>query len=289
MKPFTTLISVEELAARLDDCVVADCRHDLFKPAQGADDYAVGHIPGASFVSLDRDLAGPKGDGRSGRHPLPDPTLLRARLQSLGLSDGRQLVVYDADTGGFAGRLWWLARWLGHEGVAVLDGGFRAWRAAGYPVTAEVPVGQALGTLSANPPLATGVTARELLDDQPRRERLVIDARAPERWRGDTEPLDPVGGHIPGHCSSTCDPTGASNRPRYCARNSRHSSRAEIPPRWCTAVAPVSAPATTCLPWSTRASPAQASIRDHGASGARTLHAPLPGAPKLAEAPGRRR
>lgn len=105
MKPFTSLISVEELAARLDDCVVADCRHDLFKPAQGADDYAAGHIPGASFVSLDRDLAGPKGDGRSGRHPLPDPDLLRARLQSLGLSDGRQLVVYDADTGGFAGGL----------------------------------------------------------------------------------------------------------------------------------------------------------------------------------------
>jgi thiosulfate/3-mercaptopyruvate sulfurtransferase len=198
MKPFTTLISVEELAARLDDCVVADCRHDLFKPAQGADDYAVGHIPGASFVSLDRDLAGPKGDGRSGRHPLPDPDLLRAHLQSLGLSDGRQLVVYDADTGGFAGRLWWLARWLGHETVAVLDGGFRAWRAAGYPVTAEMPARKALGTLSARPPLATRVTVQELLNDQPRRERLVIDARAPERWRGDTEPLDPVGGHIPG-------------------------------------------------------------------------------------------
>jgi thiosulfate/3-mercaptopyruvate sulfurtransferase len=198
MKPFTTLISVEELAARLDDCVVADCRHDLFKPAQGADDYAVGHIPGASFVSLDRDLAGPKGDGRSGRHPLPDPDLLRAHLQSLGLSDGRQLVVYDADTGGFAGRLWWLARWLGHETVAVLDGGFRAWRAAGYPVTAEMPARKALGTLSARSPLATRVTVQELLNDQPRRERLVIDARAPERWRGDTEPLDPVGGHIPG-------------------------------------------------------------------------------------------
>jgi thiosulfate/3-mercaptopyruvate sulfurtransferase len=178
--------------------VVADCRHDLFKPAQGADDYAVGHIPGASFVSLDRDLAGPKGDGRSGRHPLPDPDLLRAHLQSLGLSDGRQLVVYDADTGGFAGRLWWLARWLGHEAVAVLDGGFRAWRAAGYPVTAEMPARKALGTLSARSPLATRVTVQELLNDQPRRERLVIDARAPERWRGDTEPLDPVGGHIPG-------------------------------------------------------------------------------------------
>jgi thiosulfate/3-mercaptopyruvate sulfurtransferase len=198
MKPFTTLISVEELAARLDDCVVADCRHDLFKPAQGEADYAAGHIPGASFVSLDRDLAGPKGDGRSGRHPLPDPDLLRAHLQSLGLSDGRQLVVYDADTGGFAGRLWWLARWLGHEAVAVLDGGFRAWRAAGYPVTAEMPARKALGTLSARPPLATRVTVQELLNDQPRRERLVIDARAPERWRGDTEPLDPVGGHIPG-------------------------------------------------------------------------------------------
>ena len=198
MKPFTTLISVEELAARLDDCVVADCRHDLFKPAQGEADYAAGHIPGASFVSLDRDLAGPKGDGRSGRHPLPDPDLLRAHLQSLGLSDGRQLVVYDADTGGFAGRLWWLARWLGHEAVAVLDGGFRAWRAAGYPVTAEMPARKALGTLSARSPLATRVTVQELLNDQPRRERLVIDARAPERWRGDTEPLDPVGGHIPG-------------------------------------------------------------------------------------------
>jgi thiosulfate/3-mercaptopyruvate sulfurtransferase len=198
MKPFTTLISVEELAARLDDCVVADCRHDLFKPAQGEADYAAGHIPGASFVSLDRDLAGPKGDGRSGRHPLPDPDLLRAHLQSLGLSDGRQLVVYDADTGGFAGRLWWLARWLGHETVAVLDGGFRAWRAAGYPVTAEMPARKALGTLSARSPLATRVTVQELLNDQPRRERLVIDARAPERWRGDTEPLDPVGGHIPG-------------------------------------------------------------------------------------------
>ena len=198
MKPFTTLISVEELAARLDDCVVADCRHDLFKPAQGEADYAAGHIPGASFVSLDRDLAGPKGDGRSGRHPLPDPDLLRARLQFLGLSDGRQLVVYDADTGGFAGRLWWLARWLGHETVAVLDGGFRAWRAAGYPVTAEMPARKALGTLSARSPLATRVTVQELLNDQPRRERLVIDARAPERWRGDTEPLDPVGGHIPG-------------------------------------------------------------------------------------------
>lgn len=198
MKPFTTLISVEELAARLDDCVVADCRHDLFKPAQGEADYAAGHIPGASFVSLDRDLAGPKGDGRSGRHPLPDPDLLRAHLQSLGLSDGRQLVVYDADTGGFAGRLWWLARWLGHEAVAVLDGGFRAWRAAGYPVTAEMPARKTLGTLSARSPLATRVTVQELLNDQPRRERLVIDARAPERWRGDTEPLDPVGGHIPG-------------------------------------------------------------------------------------------
>ena len=198
MKPFTTLISVEELAARLDDCVVADCRHDLFKPAQGEADYAAGHIPGASFVSLDRDLAGPKGDGRSGRHPLPDPDLLRAHLQSLGLSDGRQLVVYDADTGGFAGRLWWLARWLGHEAVAVHDGGFRAWRAAGYPVTAEMPARKALGTLSARSPLATRVTVQELLNDQPRRERLVIDARAPERWRGDTEPLDPVGGHIPG-------------------------------------------------------------------------------------------
>lgn len=198
MNAFTTLISVEELAARLDHCVVADCRHDLFKPNQGAEDYAVGHIPGASFISLDRDLAGPKGDGRSGRHPLPDPATLRARLESLGLSDGRQLVVYDTDTGGFAGRLWWLARWIGHEAVAVLDGGLRAWREAGYPVTADPPPARPRGTLSGGTSHASFVTAAQLMADQPRREKLIIDARAPERWRGDTEPLDPVGGHIPG-------------------------------------------------------------------------------------------
>ncbi len=198
MNMFSSLISADELAARLDECVVVDCRHDLFKPEKGADDYATEHLPGAFFLSLDRDLAGPKGDGRSGRHPLPDPATLRARLESIGLSDGRQLVVYDADTGGFAGRLWWLARWIGHEAVAVLDGGLRAWREAGYPLTAEVPVPRARGTLSAKPAQASFVTAAQLLADQPKRERLIIDARAPERWRGDTEPLDPVGGHIPG-------------------------------------------------------------------------------------------
>lgn len=198
MKPFTTLISADELAARIDDCVIVDCRHDLFQPAKGATDYAASHLPGAVFLSIDHDLAGPKGDGRSGRHPLPDPATLRARLESIGLSDDRQLVVYDADTGSFAGRLWWLARWIGHQAVAVLDGGFRAWREAGYPLSADVPAPRAGGSLSERPALASSLGAADLLADLPHRRRLVIDARAPERWRGDTEPLDPVGGHIPG-------------------------------------------------------------------------------------------
>jgi thiosulfate/3-mercaptopyruvate sulfurtransferase len=195
---FTTLISAEELASRLDHCVVVDCRHDLFQPSKGQADYALAHLPGAFFLSLDHDLAGPKGSGQSGRHPLPDRSTLRGRLESLGLSDSTQLVVYDADTGSFAGRLWWLARWLGHEAVAVLDGGLRAWREAGFPVSSEAPAAPARGSLSDRSALEHPVTVDTLMADQAKRELLVVDARAPERWRGDTEPLDPVGGHIPG-------------------------------------------------------------------------------------------
>lgn len=196
--PFTTLISAEELAARLDACVVVDCRHDLFAPAKGAADYAESHLPGAFFLSLDHDLAGPKGDGRSGRHPLPDPATLRARLESIGLTDARQLVVYDADNASFAGRLWWLARWIGHEAVAVLDGGLRAWREAGFPLSSETRPPPVPGRLSVRAPLERAASVGMLMADQSARSLRIIDARAPERWRGDTEPLDPVAGHIPG-------------------------------------------------------------------------------------------
>ncbi len=194
--PWTTLLSADELAARLDHCLVVDCRHDLADPDSGPAAWAAGHLPGAFFLHQDLDLAGPK-TGRNGRHPLPDRETLRRRLASIGLSDGRQLVAYDDAGTAFAARLWWLARWLGHREVAVLDGGIQAWRAAGYPLGRETPVARS-GTLTPGEPLVASVDAGTILADLGRGQRLLLDARSPERYRGEVEPLDPVAGHIPG-------------------------------------------------------------------------------------------
>lgn len=199
MSAFTTLIDVQDLAMQLDRCVVVDCRNDLFDRSRGRALYEEAHIPGAAFLSTDDDLASPKGDGRRGRHPLPDRDALRLKLEALGLSSGQQLVVYDADNGGFAARLWWLARWLGHGEVAVLDGGYRAWVAAGFPIekgphATRKPAGQ----MSDRAPIDTPVAVDDIVAALGSPSMLVIDARAGERYRGETEPLDPVAGHIPG-------------------------------------------------------------------------------------------
>ena len=194
----TTLIDAETLATSLDDCVIVDCRHDLMDPTAGPRGYAEGHIPRAWFMHQDTDLAGPK-NGRNGRHPLPDRESMRRRLEAIGVSDDKQLVVYDAQGGMFAVRLWWLARWLGHRAVAVLDGGLPAWARAGFPVTRAAPQPPAApGKLSERPSLAGAVDAAAVLANLSSRERLLVDARSPERYRGETEPLDPVAGHIPG-------------------------------------------------------------------------------------------
>lgn len=206
---WTTLISVEELAHAIDHCVVVDCRHDLMKPDWGRQAYADGHIPGAHFLHQDADLASPKGDGSRGRHPLPERDALAARLRGIGLSAGRQLVAYDTSGGMFASRLWWLARWLGHAEVAVLDGGLPAWQQSRYPLTPEVPTPRA-GDFAAGASLVTMVAATDLVANLGSRERLVVDARAAERYRGETEPLDPVAGHIPGAANR---PTGLNLRP----------------------------------------------------------------------------
>lgn len=196
---WTTLVSVEELAGGIDRCVVVDCRHDLMDVAAGRRSYDEGHIPSAFFLSLESELSGPK-NGRNGRHPLPDREALRRRLEQLGLRDDRQLVAYDAQGGAMAVRLWCLARWIGHEAVAVLDGDLRAWRAAGYPVTAEATALPARpGSLSADrPPLVALVDADQVVTMLESPRMLVVDARAPERYAGTVEPLDPVAGHIPG-------------------------------------------------------------------------------------------
>lgn len=194
---FTTLVSVGDLAAHLDDpnWIVFDCRHDLADTESGGRAYAQSHIPGARFVHLDADLSGPK-SGANGRHPLPDPAQFCARLAALGMSNNRQAIAYDATGGFYAARLWWMLRWVGHTRAAVLDGGWDAWRKNELPVTAQAPEitpgafnGAALGHT---------VDARLILDQIGQPQIMVIDARSPDRFRGENETLDPVGGHIPG-------------------------------------------------------------------------------------------
>ncbi len=210
---FGPLISALELAGCIDQCVVIDVRHDLMKPELGRQGFEQGHIPGAGFLSQDTDLAGAK-NGKNGRHPLPDRDGLAARLAQCGLSKGQRLIACDAQGGMYAGRLWWLARWLGHAEVAVLDGGIAAWQRAGFPVNAvdKVPAAavKPAGNFVANTSLVKAVTANELVANLGKSTLQVIDARAGERFRGETEPMDPVAGHIPGAINR---PFGLNLRP----------------------------------------------------------------------------
>jgi thiosulfate/3-mercaptopyruvate sulfurtransferase len=193
---FSALISVASLASALGEpeLVIVDCRASLQDPAAGRIVYAEAHLPGAVFADLLEDLSGPIVPGRTGRHPLPSVEAFVAKLQDWGIGQRSQVVVYDEAGGAFAARLWWLLRWLGHEAVAVLDGGLAAWVAAGQPLTREVPA-RNLGDFAPRPQPRLLVNAAELLQSAPRK---VFDARAPERYRGQVEPIDPVAGHIPG-------------------------------------------------------------------------------------------
>jgi thiosulfate/3-mercaptopyruvate sulfurtransferase len=197
-----TLISAADLAAHIDDpaWVVVDCRHDLMNLAAGRAAYASGHLPGAVFADIETVLSGAKNGADGvflGRHPLPDREVLAEALRDFGIDDTTQVVAYDAHGGMFAARLWWLLRWLGHEAVAVLDGGMAAWEAAGQPLTTEVRT-RPRGALSVRAPFVPTVTVREVLDNLESGKRIVIDARAADRYRGENETIDPVGGHIPG-------------------------------------------------------------------------------------------
>ena len=197
----TTLVSVTELAARLADpaWIVVDVRHDLSQPERwGEEQYRAGHIPGALFAHLDRDLSGAK-TGRNGRHPLPTPEAAAATFGRLGIEEGRQVVAYDQRNGAYASRLWWMLRWLGHDAVAVLDGGFDAWQRAGLPLATDVPAPRSarFAIRRVEPTIDTGDVVAALATGA----LTLIDARGAERYRGDVEPLDPVAGHIPGAVS----------------------------------------------------------------------------------------
>lgn len=197
--PWTTLIEVEELALRLDDCVVVDCRHSLLEPDAGRRAWLAGRIPGARFLHQDEDLASPIGPD-TGRHPLPDPQALRRRLADLGLVRQTQLVAYDDAGGATAARLWWLARWLGHEAVAVLDGGLPAWQAAGYPLESgdPAPSRHAPAEPAQGEALVRPVEVEAIEHNLVQPTLMLVDARSAERYRGEAEPIDPVAGHIPG-------------------------------------------------------------------------------------------
>lgn len=198
----TTLISAAELAKHYQDAswVVLDCRHDLANPDAGRNAYAAGHIPGAQFADVETDLSdksrGAAGEFR-GRHPLPERTAFVETLRRWGVNHGSQVVAYDAHGGMFAARLWWMLRWVGHEAAAVLDGGLQAWQALGMPVSTE-PVKRPRGNAEPHYSRMMTVSADDVLMNIRDPKRIVVDARAPDRFRGENETLDPVGGHIPG-------------------------------------------------------------------------------------------
>lgn len=194
----TTLVDTHTLAKHLDDpsWVVVDCRFTLTDPQAGRRAYAAGHIPGARYAHLDEDLSSPITPA-SGRHPLPDPTVLADRLGRWGIDNAKQVVVYDDSFGAMAARLWWLLRWLGHEACALLDGGLPKWRREGFPVTADPPEVAPVAFVSAvNNALWVDSAFVERALEQG--DHVLVDARAEERFRGEVEPLDKVAGHIPG-------------------------------------------------------------------------------------------
>jgi len=191
------LVSAPELAANIENPSwrIFDCRHDLKNPDYGSQAYARGHIPGAQFLNLDRDLAGPV-NGHNGRHPLPEIAVFSERLSACGVGPDTQVVAYDNEGGIFASRLWWLLRWLGHRQVAVLNGGLAGWKRASLPLEEKQ---REFARAHFLPRPSGGVVAVDTLMANLETAALrVIDARSPERFRGENETLDPVGGHIPG-------------------------------------------------------------------------------------------
>ena len=255
------LVSAGQLAAELAGPAaptVLDCRWEL---AGGADraGYDRGHLPGAVFVDLDRDLSGPPGPG--GRHPLPTPAAFQAVMRRAGVGQHRPVVAYDQGQPGGAARAWWLLGWFGHPGARVLDGGLPAWVAAGLPLTAEVPDPEP-GDFTARP------GGRAVLDAAGAAELaaagVLLDARAPARYQGLEEPVDPVAGHIPGArnapitdlagdpglpppggCASSWRPTASATGPRSVPTAARGWSR----PTWCSpSRSPASRPPCTPAP-----------------------------------------
>jgi thiosulfate/3-mercaptopyruvate sulfurtransferase len=196
-----TLVSTDELERNLGSWRVFDCRYDMMKSQLGEEQYRSAHIPGAAFAHMERDLSAHR-DGRGGRHPLPYPGDFLAWIGQQGLRPTDQVVCYDGAGGVAAARLWWMLRWVGHEAVAVLEGGFAKWTAEGRPTSTQVPRFQPQDyPMRLRADMAVGVGAVEKEGGR----HLLLDARAPARYRGLQEPIDPVAGHIPGAKNRFCN------------------------------------------------------------------------------------
>ena len=199
-QPLITAPALRALLASGAPLLLCDCSFDLADPAAGARAHAQRHLPGALYLSLDADLSAPHTPANAGRgrHPLPAADAFVQRLAGLGFDDSLPVVAYDSAGGMYAARLWWLLRWVGHAAVQVLDGGLAAWQAAGGALPGGAVAARPPGRLTQRPALVQTVDFAALLAGLGRPPRLIVDARAPDRFRGENETLDPVGGHIPG-------------------------------------------------------------------------------------------
>ena len=195
---YTTLISANELNKELGnpDLIIIDCRFSLAYTEAGFAAYRHGHIPTARYAHLDNDLSSTI-SSFTGRHPLPSTTVLAQNLGQWGMDNQSQVIVYDDNSGAFAGRLWWLLRTLGHDSVAVLDGGYQQWLKSGFPTTTQLPK---ITSKTFRPYLVSEaqLNALEVQNGLAEKKIFLIDARSPERFRGEQEPIDPIAGHIPG-------------------------------------------------------------------------------------------
>ncbi|WP_313327860.1 sulfurtransferase [Stutzerimonas balearica] len=205
------LITAQQLADSLPQSLLIDCRFALEDPSHGQRSYLEGHLPGARFLDLERDLSGPVEPGVTGRHPLPEPQRLIRRLREIGVDNDSRIVLYDDGPGAFAARAWWLLAWLGKRNdVYLLDGGLAAWRQAGLPLEAHECSAEC-GTFTGQPDPQMLIEATELA--QQLADFQLLDARAQPRFRGDVEPLDPVAGHIPGAiCAPFSENLGGDGR-----------------------------------------------------------------------------
>lgn len=225
----TPIVDVDWVKENLDhpNLVIVDCRFALSDPDQGRQAYHQGHLPGAFYLDLNRDLSGLV-QNHGGRHPLPDISTFVAKLEAMGIASqpATPIVAYDAAKGAFAARLWWLLRYLGHEAISILDGGFPAWQTANYPLTRAVPDLPHNGRFAPHIQSDWIVDYDYVLQHQNEPGTVLVDARSPERYRGEKEPIDPIAGAIPGaqniFWQSNLDESGrfrnaASLRPQWSA------------------------------------------------------------------------